>query len=444
MRASGLRRDSREPSPGDGAASATFVVLACMSAGLIALVVMVGWIADLPVLRSLLPGAVEMKANTSIGLMACASALWLASLPPSPSNARLSRVIASFAALIGFATSARWCSAGTWASTSWSCATPAPHSTRSRGGCRLTAPSCSRCSACAVARPVAASAPPRDWCVGWPGSVPAIGVVSLVGYLWNATEIITDQIAPPVAINTALAFIALGMAIFLLARPPGLGCSLASRAGARDARPRRLRSEVLFMLVGGGLTYESGANFAEAAAASRTPRRCAPRSVGSTARSPMRSGAAQPRADRLDPYVKEFLAAAPAWRASREGARRSGRDNLEQTRLQRDMSRLARRKIGELRRWVGCCASRATEGRRGAFAGRARPVDAEMRDLSRRMDEAEATLLNARLHRSDQQRRRRWGAPADAGDAHRLFRSSFATSSARFVRATRPRPSFSG
>src|SRR5205085_8713402 len=52
---------------------------------------------------------------------------------------------------------------------------------------------------------------PVKWICGWYAI--GIGAVSALGYLWNAEELVTDQLLPPVAINTALVFMALGFGI---------------------------------------------------------------------------------------------------------------------------------------------------------------------------------------------------------------------------------------
>ena len=41
------------------------------------------------------------------------------------------------------------------------------------------------------------------------------GLVSLLGYLWNAVEIVTDRFLPPVALNTAVSLALLGAGILL-------------------------------------------------------------------------------------------------------------------------------------------------------------------------------------------------------------------------------------
>ena len=46
-----------------------------------------------------------------------------------------------------------------------------------------------------------------------------VGGVSLLGYLWNAAELVTDKWLPPVAINTALVFLLLGLAVLAIQAP---------------------------------------------------------------------------------------------------------------------------------------------------------------------------------------------------------------------------------
>src|SRR3569833_3423043 len=44
-------------------------------------VVLAGWFADVPLFRSIVPGAVEMKANTALGLTAAGTALFILNWP---------------------------------------------------------------------------------------------------------------------------------------------------------------------------------------------------------------------------------------------------------------------------------------------------------------------------------------------------------------------------
>ncbi len=67
---------TREPPPlFDAGPRLSFAKAACLLCALLGLVVLCGWLVDAPLLRSVLPGAVQMKANTAIGLLLCAAAL---------------------------------------------------------------------------------------------------------------------------------------------------------------------------------------------------------------------------------------------------------------------------------------------------------------------------------------------------------------------------------
>src|SRR3954468_7499994 len=72
-------------------------LLVRLAAGLTAaagIVVLAGWVFDLPLLKSVLPGAVQMKANTAVGLVLAASAMLILADRPSPSLLRLAQALA--------------------------------------------------------------------------------------------------------------------------------------------------------------------------------------------------------------------------------------------------------------------------------------------------------------------------------------------------------------
>jgi signal transduction histidine kinase len=95
-----------------------------------------------------------------------------------------------------------------------------------------------------------------------------IGAVSLLGYIWNATELTSDQWLPPVAINTALAFILIGAGI-------ALACCGTTPRAAVEGRPIKVQVEnkvlvgfmaaLALLFLGGGITYRMGVEFTKSA-----------------------------------------------------------------------------------------------------------------------------------------------------------------------------------
>src|SRR4051812_35909810 len=84
--------------------AAVFALLAVVTGT----VVLIGWITGLALLKSVLPGLVEMKANTAIGFICCGFALWL--LLRYPERRTLIRVLIVGAILIGALTSFQYLS----------------------------------------------------------------------------------------------------------------------------------------------------------------------------------------------------------------------------------------------------------------------------------------------------------------------------------------------
>ncbi len=65
------------------------------------LLVLAGWVLNVPFLNGPFPGLVQMKANTAIGLLALGIALLLTTSRPSPTRRRAARLLASLAIVIG-------------------------------------------------------------------------------------------------------------------------------------------------------------------------------------------------------------------------------------------------------------------------------------------------------------------------------------------------------
>ena len=230
--------------------------------GLIGLAVLLGWAADWPALRSVVPGAVEMKVNTAVGLVVAAAALMLATRAnPGPLRAGAD-LLALFLALLGLATLVEYAFGVNFGIDELLARDTGAAFNSIKG--RMSPYSAATFVALGVA--IFSVSRPRRWSWGRGASTAAvaIGTVSVIGYLWGATEIVGDRVAPPVAVHTAVAFMLLGVAAIAWLWPGG-----DARRGVRTRLETLVLGgfvpTVLLALVGGGITYESGASFGRAA-----------------------------------------------------------------------------------------------------------------------------------------------------------------------------------
>ena len=91
----------------------------------------------------------------------------------------------------------------------------------------------------------------------------AIGAISFLGYAWNADELVTDHLLPPVAVNTAIAFALLGIGTFRAS-----SASEHQRTGRSSVEVKILAgfvSAVVLLGIMGGYTYHEGAEYQDAA-----------------------------------------------------------------------------------------------------------------------------------------------------------------------------------
>ncbi|HEV7574884.1 MAG TPA: ATP-binding protein [Caldimonas sp.] len=238
------------------------VAVAAGFTALLGAIVLLGWAIDAPALRSVIRGAVEMKANTALGLIASAAALWITVAPRSAKQLpRLAPLLAASVVSLGLATLAEYALGVSFGIDELLVRDTGAAFNQAKG--RMSPYTASAFAALGLAiaglRYRAAASAVRVLA----GLVVAVGVVSLLGYFWNASEIVSDRLAPPVAVNTALGFIVLGAAIWFASVRPEL-----PRRRVRSRIEAMVLSgfvpAVLVLVVGGGYTYKSGAKFADA------------------------------------------------------------------------------------------------------------------------------------------------------------------------------------
>ncbi len=379
------------------------VLLASGLATVLGLVALVGWAFDLPALRSVIPGAVTMKVNTALGLSVSGLALWVAAVA-GPARRWLVDGLAAFVGLIGLVTLAQYAfgwNAGidellvrdTDAAFNQAKGRPSPYT--------ALALACLGAGLLALSRPalvVAARA------AG--GVVTAIGVVSFVGYLWNASEIVTDDLVPPVAVNTAVALTLLGIAMMLSSLPPAGAGQVHARSRLERLVLRGFVPAVLLVLVGGRFTYESGANFTQ------TAERIAHTQEVRAELGHVYGAVTDTQAALRDfvltgvqAHQEEFLARAAYARERVSALGVLVSDNAPQTELQERLAGLVEQRIEALREIAAL-----HDGDGALAAQQAMVADASagrmqrIRALIDRMEEAEVALLETRLNRAHDQR----------------------------------------
>jgi PAS domain S-box-containing protein len=245
---------------GNRAAPARAAATATMLFGLVALA---GWAFHIPALTSVLPGAVEMKANTAVALILCGVALLISADRTAVSMERIATGSALAVVAIGLATLAEYLFG-------WQLRIDellvkdtdvAYNVFRGRMSPLSAAAFVVIGSALAVMR--------RDSMLNAAksaaGVVILIGSVCIVGYLWNAGELITDRWLPPVAINTAVCFVLLGAGILLSPDRSGAGLDiqLSDFATVEIKILSGFLLAVSLLLFGGTYTYRTSVELAD-------------------------------------------------------------------------------------------------------------------------------------------------------------------------------------
>jgi signal transduction histidine kinase/CheY-like chemotaxis protein/HPt (histidine-containing phosphotransfer) domain-containing protein len=227
---------------------------------------LVGYAFDIALLRRVLSGAVEMKANTAVALVLAAASLFRLSDRPSHATRRSGQLLGLLVALIGGITLFEYLNGVDGGIDELVFRdTGDDVYTAMRG--RMSP--YSTIAFLAIGVVLAVPRRPSLRPLMWLGTIVTalIGATSLLGYAWNAQELTTDQWMPPVAIHTAFAFV-------LLSLGAGIACGLIAPPGAAGAEGRtRVETKVLvgflgalaMLCLGGGITYRMYGAFANSA-----------------------------------------------------------------------------------------------------------------------------------------------------------------------------------
>lgn len=190
--------------------------LTAVLAGLLALV---GWIGKIPLFKSVLNDAVEMKANTALGLIVAGVALWILHLQ-RPANARRAGQLMSVAvALLGLATLSQYLFG--WQLSIDELIVPDLHGIYAKARGRMSPHSALALIGIGTSLalvPYAHRQTPALIAAWFASCALAIALLSILGYIWRINELTTDIVLPPMALNTALVLVFLAAGILLAIR----------------------------------------------------------------------------------------------------------------------------------------------------------------------------------------------------------------------------------
>ncbi len=227
--------------------------------------VLLGWTFDVPLLKSVLPGAVEMKANTASGLVLAGCALLMLGSRKAVPFRRWPLALALTIGALGTATLAEYAFGWQLGIDELLFRDTADAYNAFRG--RMSPYSAVAFVALGLGLSLLPLPKWRILTIVSALTVLGIGLVSFLGYLWNAGELITDRWLPPVAVHTAVAFILLGAAMRAMSvKSAGRAESRPSNLGAIEVKiTASFVGALLLLLAGGGLTYRSNLEYSDAA-----------------------------------------------------------------------------------------------------------------------------------------------------------------------------------
>lgn len=190
------------------------VRLAAVAVASLALLVLAGWAFAIPLLKSVLPGAVAMKPNAAVGLLLCAGALFILGHRPSPNRLRVARALALCVMALGLVTLGEYLFGWRLGVDEWLFLDTDHAYNVIRG--RMSPVSATLFSVAGLALALLSRRSLRPLVLLSASVLLVTGTVAVMGYLWGASALVTDRWLPPVAVHTAVAFALLGAGLFWL------------------------------------------------------------------------------------------------------------------------------------------------------------------------------------------------------------------------------------
>jgi PAS domain S-box-containing protein len=231
---------------------------------LFGIVGLTGWALHLQALTSIVPGSVEMKANTAVALILCGAAELILADRATIRFTRLAQLLAILSLTIGLATLAEYVLGWQLGIDEWLFKDVAGVYNVFHG--RMSPYSAAAFIAIGIALTTKPYRSLNRLSQLAAIVVIAIGVISLVGYLLNANELVTDHWLPPAAINSATCFVLLGFGSLIA--PGNRRIEFEQRLEMLAAVEIKILAgfvlALALLLFGGSYTYRTSLQFAQA------------------------------------------------------------------------------------------------------------------------------------------------------------------------------------
>ncbi len=239
----------------------SFPKVAAVITAMLGLICLSGWLFSIPMLKSIIPGAVEMKANTAVGLVLSACALFILHNIPTTPQRRIAQIVALAVMALGLATCSEYLFGWQLGIDEFLFRDTANAYNAIRGRMSPYTATTFVMLGLVLFTLHTRILQPLVWLLSI--LIFIVGGISFLGYIWNASELVTDRWLPPVAVNTACAFMLLGAG--------ALRASWGSKEWHITNSPIEIKilagflSTFLLLILVGGYTYRTEATFLDSA-----------------------------------------------------------------------------------------------------------------------------------------------------------------------------------